>query len=403
MVMSSGVFKQVTYKAETTFGTAPGASGGQILRRVESTIDLSKDTFSSNEIRSDMQVADFRHGTRRVKGTLKGELSPKTYADLIAAALRRDFAAVPAMTGESVTIAGSGPTWTVTRDTGSFLADGVKVGDVIRLSDGFFNAANLAKNLMVTALTAMVATVTVLNGTDLVAEGPISSATVTVVGKKTYMPLTGHTAKSFSIEHFFADTSLSELFTGVKIDTLAVSLPPTGMGTIDFGVVGQNITTNSSAYFTGATAASSTGVVAAVNGVLLINGAPVATCTGLTINVAGALSGDPVVGQNFVPYVFPGRMTVTGQFTAYFDAGSFRDNFINEDTIGIAVALTTNNEAAADFIAFSLPSLKLSSCTKTDTEKGIIATYAFTALLNSAGGAGTSSEATTLVVQDSQA
>ena len=274
---------------------------------------------------------------------------------------------------------------------------------MIRLSDGIFNAANLNKNLMVTALTAMVATVTVLNGTDLVAEGPISFATITVVGKKTYMPLTGHTAKSFSIEHYFADTSLSELFTGVKIDTMAVSLPPTGMGTIDFGVIGQNITTNSSAYFTGVTAASSTGVVAAVNGVLLINGAPVATCTGLTINVAGALSGDPVVGQNFVPYVFPGRMTVTGQFTAYFDAGNFRDNFINEDTIGIAVALTTNNEAAADFIAFSLPSLKLSSCTKTDTEKGIIATYAFTALLNSAGGTGTGSEATTMVVQDSAA
>lgn len=403
MVMSSGVFKQVTYKAETVFGTAPGASGAQILRRVESVLDLSKDTFSSNEIRTDMQVADFRHGTRRIKGTLKAELSPATYKDFMAAVLRRDFTAVAAIASTSITIAGAGPTWTVTRAAGSFLTDGVKVGDVIRLSVGIFNAANLNKNLMVTALTATVATVIVLNSSVLVAEGPIATSTVTVVGKKTYMPTTGHTAKSFSIEHFFADTTLSELFTGVKMDTMAVALPPTGMGTIDFGVIGQNITTASAAYYTGATVATSTGVVAAVNGVLLIDGNAVATCTGLTINVAGALSGDPVVGQNFVPYVFPGRMTVTGQFTAYFDAGTFRDNFINEDVIGIAVALTTNNTASADFIALSLPSLKLSSCTKTDTEKGIIATYAFTALLNTAGGAGTSSEQSTLVLQDSAA
>ncbi len=403
MVMSSGVFKQVTYKAETVFGTAPGASGAQIIRRVESVLDLSKDTFSSNEIRTDMQVADFRHGTRRVKGSLKGELSPKTYADFIAAVVRRDFASVSPIASASITIAGTGPTWTLTRAAGSFLTDGVKVGDVIRLSVGVFNAANLNRNLMVTALTATVATVIVLNGTALVAEGPIAASTVTVVGKKTYMPTSGHTAKSFSYEHFNADTSLSELFTGVKMDTMAIALPPTGMGTIDFGLIGQNITTGSSAYYTGATAASATGVVSAVNGVLLISGTPVANCTGLTINVAGALSGDPVVGQNFVPYVFPGRMTVTGQFTAYFDSGTFRDNFINEDVIGISVALTSSNVAAADFIAFSLPALKLSSCTKTDTEKGIIATYAFTALLNTAGGTGTASEQTTIVVQDSAA
>ena len=180
MVASSGVFKQLQYKAEVTYGTAPAASGAQLLRRVESTIDLSKDTYSSNEIRTDFQVADFRHGVRRVGGNIKGELSPKTYADFMAACLRRDFAAVTPITALSVTLAGSGPTYTLSRASG-WWTDGVKAGDVIRLSVGLLNAANLSKNLLIVALTQTVATVIPLNGVALVAEGPITGCTVTVV------------------------------------------------------------------------------------------------------------------------------------------------------------------------------------------------------------------------------
>ena len=76
MAIASGVAKSVRYKVEATYGTAPGASGGQLLRRVTSDLGLTKETYQSNEIRADYQVADFRHGIRRVGGTLKGELSP---------------------------------------------------------------------------------------------------------------------------------------------------------------------------------------------------------------------------------------------------------------------------------------------------------------------------------------
>ena len=42
---------------------------------------------------------------------------------------------------------------------GDFLTGGFKIGDVIRLSVGTFNALNLNKNLLIVALTATVATV----------------------------------------------------------------------------------------------------------------------------------------------------------------------------------------------------------------------------------------------------
>jgi hypothetical protein len=403
MPIASGVAKQVRYKVETTFGTAPGVSGAQLLRRVESSLDLSKDVYQSNEIRDDLQIADYRHGVRRVGGSIKGELSPKTYADFIAAALRRDFAAVTALTALSLTIAGSGPTYTITRASGDFLAGGIKIGDVIRLSVGTLNALNINKNLLIVNLTATVATVITLNGSALFAEGPIASCTLTVAGKKTFTPTSGHTNKSFAIEHWFSDIAQSELHLGCKIPSLDISLPPTGMATIDVGVMGQDVTNNTSAYYTSPTAATSTGIVAAVNGALVVNGTRVAICTGLSLKVDGGYSSEPVIGSNVVPDIFPGRVNVSGQFTAYFENATLRDLFVNETEASLVMAFTTSNAAAADFIAFVLPRIKVGGASKSDGEKGLIVTLPFQALFNSTGGSGVSSEQTTLVVQDSQA
>lgn len=403
MPAASGVFKTVAYKVESTYGTAPSASGAQSLRRLESSLDLAKDTYQSNEIRTDFQVADFRHGVRRVAGKLSAELSCKTYADFMAACVKRDFAAVTAITGLSITIAGSGPTYTVTRSAGDWLAGNIKVGMVGRLTAGSFNAANLNKNLLVLAVTALGLTVMTLNGSTLVAEGPIASATFTVPGKTTYIPQTGHTDKSFSIEHYYSDLVQSEVFTGCKFDKLTINLPPTGMATMELDVIGQNVTTAGSQYFTSPTAQTTTGTMAAVNGVLRAGGVTQASVTGLSIEIDPSFSGDPVVGQNIVPAQFPGKVMVSGQLTAYFDSVAMRDAFLNETEIELLAAFTADNTAGADFLAFALPRIKLGGASKSDGDQGLVQTIPFTALLNSAGGAGIATEKTTIQIQDAQA
>lgn len=404
MPQASGIFKQVAIKRELVYGTAPAASGAQLLRRAQSTIDLTKETYQSGEIRPDMQVADFRHGVRRIQGSLQGELSPKTYSDIFAAVLKREFTAGVSATGLAITIAaGSGTSYTVTRGSGSYLTDGFKVGDVVRLTAGAFNAANFNKNLLITGLTATVATVMTLNGSTLTAEGPIASATIGVQGKKTYIPTSGHTDVSYSMEHWFNDIGQSEVYTGIKFDKVALDLPPTGMAKVSFDTMGQNVTTANTRYFTSPTAVTSNGIVAAVNGVLLVNGAVQTVVTGLSINIDPAFSGDPVVGANTVPNLFAGPVTVTGQFTAYFTDASLRDLFVNETETSLVVSLTTDNTANADVLTLTIPRIKLGGQQKSDGTGGIVQTFPFQALLNTAGGSGTSSEQTTLVMQDTAA
>jgi len=133
MTIATGVSKQVKYKVESTWGTVPAAANSQLLRRITSDIDLTKDAYESNEIRTDYQVADLRHGSRSVGGTVNGELSPGTYKDFMAAALRQVFQ-TQVTTGAIITVTSAvttGASGTFTRSSGSYFTDGFKIGQVV--------------------------------------------------------------------------------------------------------------------------------------------------------------------------------------------------------------------------------------------------------------------------------
>ena len=403
MGQASGVFKQVTYKVETTYGVMPAAGAAQAMRRVTSSLDKTKDTYQSGEIRPDFQMADFRHGLRKVAGTINGELSAKTYADFLAAVLKKDFAVGVSVTGASLTIGGAAGAWTILRAAGSWLTDGVKVGDVVRLTAGAFNPANLDKNIQVTALNATVLTGIVLNASALVAQGPITAATLAVIGKKAFTPQNGHTDKSFSIEHWHPDVPSSEVFTGLKVSKMTFTLPATGMATVAVEFVGKDVVPGVAQYFVNPTPVTVTGTMAAVNGVVKVGNASGGTITSASIEITAAQSSEPGIGSNTADQASTGRVIVTGQVTAKFDSPSLRDAFYNETEISAYLAFTSDNSAASDFMAFSLSRLKLNGAAKDDGEKILIQTIPFQALLDINGGAGKATEMTTLSIQDSAA
>lgn len=410
MAASDGVRKILAYKKESTFGVLAGATGGQQLRRVTANFNLVKEAYESAEIRPDLQKFDFRHGTRSVDGTLNGELSPESYSDFMGSVLARDFTAGVSDTGLSVTIALGVVTthytsYTVTRAAGSFLTAGFKIGDVVRLTGAGLATANVGNNLMIINLTALVATVIVLNRSALVAEGPIASVDVAVVGKKTFAPLTAHTDDSYTIEEFYSDILQSEVTVGNKVGSMAVSVPANGMATVDFGFTGKNIgQTGTTQYFTTPAAAPSTRVTAGANGVLLVNNIPVCIVTAFDFTVERNLSTQAVVGcDSSVAEITAGSIMVSGSFSALFEDATLRGYFLNETEITLAVALTTSSEKNSDFVSFVMPRVKLNSSSKNDGEEAVVLSTDFIALLNSAGGAGTPTEASTLVVQDSVA
>lgn len=107
MANATGAQHEADYIAEVTFGTTPSTPAMTLIRHNSMSLGLSKESLQSDEIRSDRQIADFRHGNKAVGGDIGAELTYGEQDDFLEAAL--------------------GGTWTV--DTPSAGIDQLKVGE----------------------------------------------------------------------------------------------------------------------------------------------------------------------------------------------------------------------------------------------------------------------------------
>lgn len=383
-------------------GTDPGASGAQILRRVGSTLALSKDTYQSNEIRSDRQIADFRHGVRRAPGNISGELSPLTYEAFFEAACRGTWsgAAISKSNSELTSVAADNATSKFTFGGGNPVTEGFRVGMVARFAN-LSDADNNAKNFVILAFGgASNREVTVYPAPDTMTAD--TAFTVASVGRQLIVPSSGHVSRKVAVEIFNEDVDVARLFTECRVGSFNVQLPASGMSTVEFGMLGRNMAIyedGAAPFFTSPAAATTTGLLAAVNGLLRIGGDTVAVVTAANIQLDLSPSADPVVGSNLVPEIFLGRANVSGQMTAFFDAPDLINDFINESEIEFLAYLTTSNAAAAEAMTFYLPRIKLGGADlQTAGEGGQSITLPFQALKYEGSGAGI--EQTTIQIFD---
>lgn len=404
MTVAQGIAKQVKIVKQSGLGV-PGSVGSKLTRRVTSVFNLDRDTYVNNEIASHQQSTGATAGIGKTSGKLNCLISAGTYALQWAALLRKDFVATAAIAAASVTIgAAVAGVYPLTRAAGSWLTDGLKAGDIIRLSVGTLNAANISKNLIVASITsATVCQVLPLNGVALVPEGPITGTTITVIGKKTIAPTTGHTNDYFSVEEWQADISKSSLFTDVKVAMADVGLPATGNTTVNFDMPGLGRTRGGAEALTSPTAETTTSVLSAVAGKVLVGGV-VTAITGATLQITGNIApGEAEVGSNAISDHQRGRIAVSGSFTAKFSTTTLQDLFDSQASTGLILVAAADATATADFVSFSMSKVKIFSDGADDGEKEIIRTYTFTAEINGSGGAALANDNTIISIQDSQA
>jgi hypothetical protein len=404
MPNANGVAMTLAYKAQSALGTpASGGSGQLVRRRPGTSFTLTRDTYENDEIVSHRQSTGQTAGIRRVTGKLMALLSGASYSAFYATLLKKVFVATTSITTLSLTIATSGSNWTVTRASGDFLTGGIKIGDIVRISAGSVNAANLNKNLLVIGVTATVLTVNPVNSVALVAEGPIASCTISVPGKKAWAAVSSHTDDYYTFEEWFSDIPRSETWTDVKPTQVAIGLPASGNVTNDFDFIGLNRTLGAAQILTSPTAETTSSVDQAVNGKLIINGV-VVPITGAQITLMGGEKpGEAEVGSNAITDTDEGRVMVSGSFTAKFTGVSLQTLYDDQTPIVLALVVAVDSTAASEFVAFVMPRIKVFSDTRDDAEKAIVRTYNFVAEYNGAGGASLASHATIFSMQDSLA
>ena len=403
--------------------TFSASETAKYLRRVTSNLDLKKATFKSNEIRTDMQRAILAVGANSVDGTISGELSNKTYADFMAAVVRREFtsaanslvaSAVTSISalagGTTLTVNGTFPALTNTENT-------VKIGDVVRITGFVGNPTLNNVNFILTGATTTALTLDLLYSTFTTASSAETAAcTLTVVGKKTYIPKANHVKNSFQIEHFYKDIDESELFVGCRPTQMALKLSPSSMSTVDFTFMGQDMKPihwggtpgqGTPALNAAPQASTNNAVVSANTGALYLKDSKdgslvkVGLVTAFDASVNGNGSVAQVIGSVYTPDVFLGALDVTGNMSIYFTDALYRNSFINQSAVSIIAVFRSDASATSDFISVIIPNARLTTASKDDGEKGLILTTPYSALIYDQSVGTTMFEETTIQIQDS--
>ena len=417
MPLAEGVSASIRYKAYATgvitsnaqpvSATDPAASGGQILRRVSSSLKLTKDSYQSNEVNTNRQIQDFRHGIKRVTGSISGEFSPRTYFDFLEAACRGTKSAPVSLSQTQLTsVAADNPTSKFTFAGGDPVALGMRVGDILRFTL-MSDSDNNAKNFLITGFGgASNREVTVYPAPDTqTADATFTVTTNGTTGQAVFVPSSAFVSRKFGVEIHSADIDVSRFYTECRVAGFTLQLPATGLSTIEVPMMGRDMETlsaGSAPFFTAPAAATTTGIFAAVNGLLRVGGVTVGVVTGLNVQMDLSPSSDAVVGQNFVPEIFLGRANVTGQVTALFEDLTMLNYFRNETEISILAYLTTTNALGAPACSIYLPRVKLSDAdVANEGEQGQVITMPFQALRGDGSVLG--DEATTIRFVDSEA
>jgi hypothetical protein len=91
-LVATGSKAEILYAVESSWAELPASPNVYYLRTTGSGLNLSKDNFSSNELRSDRQLAELRTGMKSIAGDINVELIYDAFDDLIESAMFNTWA-----------------------------------------------------------------------------------------------------------------------------------------------------------------------------------------------------------------------------------------------------------------------------------------------------------------------
>lgn len=340
------------YVAEVTPGVTPASPVWSPLRNTGGVPAITRDTLTSNELDGSRETTSIRTGNKQVSGEYAIELSSKSQDDWLAGALGSTWQSGVSLSGLSITVAPVGKTFT--RADGSFITDGVEVGDLIAFTD---LTGDNAKPFIVTSVEALVVTGAGIQHT-------LTTETVTTSAKTGDKLETGSQCKTFSILTWYkgqcGGASAYTLTKGVEVSGFTVEQAVNAMVTGSFPFIGrtQEILTEppSGSDFSSVTFEDEP--FSSVD-VSVFDGSTPLRCDSLTITNDNSASAQFELGNTNVAFVERSRAANTFSISGKLYDMAMIQKFINEQQVEINSILAGVNGA----MSFSLKRAELTAVT----------------------------------------
>lgn len=350
MSVQSVVTAQVALAPETVWGTAP-TSGYVEQPRVNWSVTLQKEAYNSNRVQANRRIRFSRHGTRFVEGNYEDELSIGGQDLVLESALGGTFQAGATST---LTVEISAAADTLTRATGSWIADGFLPGLVVEIA----NAADPANNGRARVLAA---TATVLTLDKALVDASADEIAISVVGKV----LRDQAIKrSFAAQIAMADldTPLYFIQSGLLVSQATLNLAPNGISTINATIMGRDEERRTTPLDASVEASPSGELLTTPEGELYLDGVLFARLTELSVEINNNVSRRAVIGSNAIENLNQGRLAVTGSLSALLDGPALLERFDDETEFSLVLRLNAPN--GTDFQSIILPRVRLNGATK---------------------------------------
>lgn len=341
------------YVAEVTPGVTPANPVWSPLRNTGGVPAVTRDALTSNELDGSRETTSIRTGNKQVSGEYAIELSSRSQDDFLAGAMTSTWQAGVTLSAVGITVDPVAKTFT--RDTGSFITDGVEVGDLL-----YFDAltGDNSKPFIVTAVTATVVTGAGIQH-PLTAEGPIETD-----GKTGDKLETGNACKTFSILTWFkgqcGNPDAYMLTKGVEISGFTIEQAVNAMVTGSFPFIGlsQEILTAPPAGSDFSQVTFTDEPFSSVD-VSVFDGSTPLRCDTLTITNDNGASAQFELGNSSVAFVERGRAANTFSISGKLYDMAMIQKFINEQQVEINSILAGVNGA----MSFSLKRAELTAVT----------------------------------------
>jgi hypothetical protein len=361
----------VAFKAQSAKGSTASGGSGFVLRTAGGAGGrISKNTYGSNEVRRDLMRTRGRHGLRKTSGTYSCEVSLDNCDAFYEAFFRGTWEAALVATEATASLTSiiTDSTGTITAGGGSWITAGFRVGDVVRLTN-HSTAGNNSRNIRITALTATVMTIAVLDGGVWTTNAtPDTAFTMTRPGQKLINPAAGSAVKVyFTIEEYDGDLDLTEIFSDCIINSLKFSMGSSGLLMCEIGWTGTGLFATAS----GASAPTFTSPtegtalpLSVVDSILRYSSTDFVDLTGFEISLDVGSLAPEVAGAIISPDVFTGAMSVGMNFSMLrSDYGKMTD-YLAETALKFHIVACENESEPKDFLSLFIPDFTLGGIDK---------------------------------------
>ena len=340
----------IRHVTESVFGTTPATPALKELRFTGESLNYNLSNVVSEEIRADRMTSDLVQVQSDAAGDLNVELSYDAYDDFIQAALAGTWSTPLNISSSGIDAAAADDSFN--RGSGSFVTDGVQVGQWIRVT-GF---ANQTREYFRVA-TVVALKITVEQSVVTESAGP----TVNITGS---MLRNGTTKRSFTIQKFIDGITTPQYinFRGARVGQMQLNLQTGTILTGVFSIMALGATRSDSAI------AGQTLVPAPTNDVLnavgnvaevLFDGSISAQFfNNMSLTINNNLRAQDAIGSLDHIGIELSRLEVNGSLELYFDDGVEYQRFISATAFSMSFRVTDSDGNA---YVFTLPRCKYES------------------------------------------